>query len=497
MLLTTYLEKSYRRVPDKVAITDGETEWTFARLRGFAAAGARSLSGFGNAPVAVVMDKSPLAIAVFLAVLYSGRAYVPLSKDLGAARINAVLSNVEPTVVVTDDAEFSRGLTYDCAVLEASQIGSADAELPDSADAEPLDLPDTSTAFILHTSGSTGVPKCVPLSHRNAVTCVESLSRILDASEDSRFGVQVPLTGVAAVKDVYLSLKLGATLVLLPKTLFVTPVKLVEFLNAQRVDTLMWVASALSLVSRLGTFGTVKPEHLRNVTFTGEPMNPEQLRVWKSALPHVKFYNHYGHTEVCACSAYFAVGDSVPDVIPVGRHVPNTGLMIIADDGTEVTAPGVEGELYISGSRVAAGYYNDPERTAQSFVRNPLHSRFPDIVYKTGDLAKYNLDGDIVLTSRRDHLINLMGYRIELGELELQACKSDGVQAACAVHDSARTRIVLFYVGAAEESALRAHLKLALPSYMLPQRVVRLQTLPMTVTGKTDRMKLADMAKEY
>ena len=180
--------------------------------------------------------------------------------------------------------------------------------------------------------------------------------------------------------------------------------------------------------------------------------------------------------------------------IPVGRPFPNTGLLLIREDGSQAMA-GEVGEIYLRGTCVTLGYFRNSEKTAEAFVQNPLHRNYPELVYRTGDLGRYNAHGELVFVSRRDAQIKHMGHRIELGEIEAAAAESDSIQRACCVYDQEKKRIVLFYVGEAEPKELMAFLKGYLPRYMIPAACCCMETLPLTPNGKIDRKFLQKQAE--
>jgi acyl-coenzyme A synthetase/AMP-(fatty) acid ligase len=178
--------------------------------------------------------------------------------------------------------------------------------------------------------------------------------------------------------------------------------------------------------------------------------------------------------------------------VPIGHPFRNTDLMLIREDGTEAEE-GEIGEIYLRGTCVTMGYYNDPTRTDEAFVQNPLQSAYPERVYRTGDLAYRNRRGELVFVCRKDAQIKHMGHRIELGEIEAAAQKCEGISRACCLYDSIGSRIKLFYAGEGEREALIAYLREHLPKYMMPTVIERLPMLPLTPNGKIDRRKLAEI----
>jgi acyl-coenzyme A synthetase/AMP-(fatty) acid ligase len=265
------------------------------------------------------------------------------------------------------------------------------------------------------------------------------------------------------------------------------PVRLVDFLNEQGVNTVDWVASTLTMISGLGTLEKAVPR-LHTVLFSGEVLPSKQFKLWREALPDVRFLNLYGPTEGTDMVSYYEVpadfDTNLP--IPIGRAFPNTEIFLLDGDRL-ITESETPGEICIRGTSVTLGYYNHFERTSEVFVQNPLQSHYPEIVYRTGDSAKYNARGELVYIGRKDDQIKHMGYRIELMEIEAAAMRMDGLHAVCCVFAKESDQIVLYYAGSDSEQDVAAHMQKVLPRYMTPRKYVRADELPHTRNGKIDR----------
>lgn len=303
---------------------------------------------------------------------------------------------------------------------------------------------DTDPIYIVFTSGSTGVPKGVIACHRSVIDYIETLSEVLEVSDETVFGNQTPLYVDACLKEVYTTMKFGATTYFIPKQLFMMPVKLVEYLNQYKINTVCWVVPALTIISGLGAFSKVVPQYLKVIAFGSEVFPVKQFNLWKQYVPNAKYINLYGPTEATGMSCYYIVNRDFADgeAIPIGRPFRNTQIMLIDNENKLITESGAEGEIYIRGTAVTLGYYNDFERTSTSFVQNPLNNKYPEIVYKTGDLAKYNEYHELIYISRKDHQIKHMGHRIELGEIEACVNQFDGVNAGCCVYDEEKRKFI-------------------------------------------------------
>lgn len=487
-----YLEQTVYRVPDKRAFCSDREALTFRQLYDTARAiGSRLIrDGHDRGPVVVFMRKRPQTIAAFLGAIYSGCFYVPLDEEMPKARIEMILRKLHPTACICDDATLStarelNGIGRPYSYEELSSGGIDDAALQAVRDRQI----DTDPIYIVFTSGSTGVPKGVVGCHRAVIDYIENLCPVLRFDEDTVFGNQTPLYFDACLKEIVPTLKYGATTHLIPRKLFLFPVKLVEYLNEKKINTLCWVASALTYISSFKTFETIVPENLKTIAFASEVFPIRQLKLWRQALPNTRFINLYGPTETTGICCWYEVDREFDEneTLPVGRPFPNTQILLL-DENNRIPGPGEQGEICIRGTRLTHGYYGNAEKTADSFVQNPLNHHYPELIYRTGDLGKYNQRGELVFVSRKDHQIKHMGHRIELGEIEAAANGCPGVKGCCCVYDSEKQKITLFYTG--EVPGLRQYLKEKLPRYMLPHNLVRLDTMPLTPNGKIDRNAL-------
>lgn len=304
---------------------------------------------------------------------------------------------------------------------------------------------DTDALYIVFTSGSTGIPKGVVACHRSVIDYIENLSAVLQVSEDTVFGNQAPLYVDACLKEIYPTLKFAATAYLIPKQLFMFPVKLVEFINAHQINTICWVVPALTMISGLGAFEKAVPSSLKTIAFGSEVFPARQLALWRKYVPNARYINLYGPTEATGMSCYYVVDREFKEdeVIPIGRPFPNTGILLLNEDGKEVTQ-GEKGEICIRGTAVTMGYYRQPEKTAGNFVQNPLNKDYPEIIYKTGDLGYYNDRGELMFASRKDYQIKHMGHRIELGEIEGSVNCMEKIAGSCCIYDEERKKLYYF-----------------------------------------------------
>lgn len=492
-----YIEETVTRLPDKVAFADEEIQLTFAqfydRIR---CLGTHLIKlGADRDPVVVYMKKSPCTVSAFFGVIASGCFYVPIDEEMPRRRMELILENTQAKYMIYDESTQDRArdlgfagtlISYADAIQTEAEEKALQAVRRQALDVDPI--------YVLFTSGSTGVPKGVVGHHRGVIDYIESLSDVLGFSEETVFGNQTPLYLDACMKEIYPTMKFGATTWLVPREYFMLPVKLVEYLNFHQINTICWVVSALTMISAFGTFDTVIPEHLHTVAFGSEVFPVKQFNLWKTTLPQTAFYNLYGPTEATGMSCYYHAERLFDEgeCIPVGRPFRNTQILLLNDQGEQVQN-GETGEICIKGTCLAHGYYHNPEKTAEVFTQNPLVSDYPDRIYHTGDLGRMNEQGELVFVSRQDHQVKHMGHRIELGEIEADVASVDGVKTCCCIFIQESKKMVLFYVGEIDKRSLTQELKERLPRYMVPNAILQMEQLPLTPNGKMDRLSMQEI----
>lgn len=527
-----FIERSAERYPDKLAVADENGGVTYSQLELMAKKiGAwihKMTGGEHRKPVAVLLDKKPESVAAYMGVMYSGNFYVVLDAEMPDARAEAILGTLRPAAIVTDSVHMERAekmvrkhVSAATSSAEASQAGSCNLSdsvaeasctaifnLDDLDGDVPVDvlkdirrkMIDTDPAYALFTSGSTGVPKGAVVSHANIIAYINWYTETFGIDENTVFGNQTPFYFSMSVSDLYSTLKSGATLYIIPKAYFTFPMKLMEFLATYKINTIYWVPSALQIVANYKMFQYAKLPELKKVLFAGEVMPTKPLNYWIQNLPDAVYANLFGPTETTDICTYYIVDRPFRDdePLPMGYACDNCDVYVIDSDGCEVspdvdpeTGYSREGELYVRGSFVALGYYGNDEKTRDAFVQNPLNDKYPELVYRTGDLVKYNRYGELVYISRKDYQIKHMGYRIELGEVEAAAGAIDGIRSYACIYDEADDKIVFIYEGRKKDDAeLLEAFRRRVPHYMEPGRFVRVTAMPHNANGKIDRKRL-------
>ena len=490
-----YLEVTAPRLPDKIAYSDGSYDMRFGELfHASRVIGSALLKkGFYKRPIAILMKKHPQQIAAFYGCVYAGCFYIPLDPEMPIHRMETILNSVDACAMIVDEKgeRLAASLQFEGEIMRYAALveGAEDAETLALVRRQQID---TDPIYVVFTSGSTGVPKGVVACHRSVIDYVEALCDTLVFSENTVFANQTPLFFDAPLKELMPVIKYGATAYLVPKQLFMFPMKLCDFLNEHRVNTVCWVVSALTMISSLGVLEKNPPRYLQTIAFGSEVFPLRQYELWRNALPNATFFNLYGPTEATGMSCFWRADRPLAqgEPIPIGKPFRNTDLMLITEQGKEAT-DGEVGEVYLRGTCVTLGYYRNPEKTAEAFVQNPLQSAYPETVYRTGDLAYRNAHGELVFVSRKDAQIKHMGHRIELGEIEAAAAQCKDILRACCVYDREEKRILLFYTGSILPDALLSFLRGYLPRYMLPSVCEKLEQMPLTPNGKLDRKALA------
>lgn len=495
-----YLESSVATCPERYAVIDENGSYSYEALAETSMRIGSGLARIGvqGRGVVVAMDKGFDALAAQLGVLYAGGFYVPVDPAIPASRLEGIVSALDNPLIVHDGmtpesalTACSQGNLVSCAALEQFSV---DYEALTEIRANALE---TDPVYALFTSGSTGTPKGVVISHRAIVAFIDSFVETFGITFDDRIGNQAPFDFDVSTKDIYSALATSATLVIVPRKLFMQPVELVGFLEKHNVTVLVWAVAALCLISSYHALDEADLSSIRTVMFSGEVMPAKHLKAWRSRLPQATFVNLYGPTEV-TCNCLYHILDPQRDYndgMPLGKPFPHCDVILAGEDGNVVIEPGVDGELLVRGPSLALGYLGQPELTNRAFTQNPVNGRFPDRVYHTGDLAMLNEQGELVFRGRKDSQVKYQGHRIELEEVDLAFERFPGVNRCRCVFDSKRKRLLAFYEGSADASELPLMAREKLPAFMRPTSIRRVQGMPLNKNGKVDRSGLLALAQ--
>lgn len=476
-----WLEQTAREHPDAAAFEDDQDRLSYGALQQRAREIGTCLASIlrPQTPVLILMEKSPACIAAMLGAVYAGCFYTPVDPAMPQTRLKLIADVLQPGCILCEDryAEAAQQLANGAPVIVVQDIpAQTDENVLAAIRRQHID---SDLLYVLFTSGSTGVPKGVAITHRSVVDFIDWAVPTLGIDAQCKFGNQAPLYFDNSVLDIYCAICTGACMHFIPRRYFTFPAKMPEYLANTGINTLFWVPSALTGVAQAGLSVENAPA-LRKVLFCGEVMPCRTLNAWRRAAPDALYVNMYGPTEITDVCMYYIVDRDFADddVLPIGWPCQNTRIYLI------------DGEICVAGTCLSPGYYRAPEKTAEVFVPNPLRKGVAEIIYRTGDLGRYNDRGEMMFIGRRDSQIKRHGYRIELGEIESALCSLAEVDDGCCLYDAAQEKIVCFCTGGAEEKQLKRILKTKLPKYMLPDVFIFKAVLPKTGNGKTDRVQL-------
>jgi len=520
-LVHELLQRSAARSPDATAVVDGDRSLTYAELDARAnrvAHALRDLGLVGGDRIGLYLDKSLEAVIGLYGVLKAGGAYVPLDPGAPPSRLGYIAGDCGIRILLSARAKAGAWseLVGGGAALET--IVTLDGESPDGApdgvrlvpasalDAQPDEAPEATVgqddlAYILYTSGSTGNPKGVMLSHRNALTFVDWAAELVSVGPEDRLSSHAPFHFDLSTFDLFAASHGGAAVVLVPQRTSLFPLELGAFIDDQRISVWYSVPSILTALALHGGLEQRPLPRLRVVIFAGEVFPAKHLRRIMELLPQARFLNFYGPTETNVCTYY-----EVPPLseeataIPIGRAIDGIEVVALAEDGTVVEA-GEVGELYVRGPSVMRGYWGDAERTARAMA-DPFAASGPAVpTYRTGDLVRQDEEGEYWFLGRRDSQIKSRGYRIELGEIEVALQSHPAVVdcAAIAIPDEEISNRIAAYAVCRDGDPTTGHDLIRhcagrLPRYMVPGAVEVVDELPKTSTGKVDRKLLLDSA---
>lgn len=494
-IVTDYLIETTTKYPDKIAFADSNRAVTFSELYSEALKVSESLAKRGEKrAVAVYMEKSVECVISFLGIALSGNFYTPIDPKMPRNRIKRILQTLQPDTVIVKDSQLLDGLDVSFLIYDDMQKKSVD-------EARILEINksiiDTDILYVLFTSGSTGNPKGVIINHRGVIDYTEWVTKTFEIDESHTMGNQAPFYFDNSVLDIYQTLKTGATTWIIPEEFFSFPIKLLTFLQEKKIDTIFWVPSALCLLADYKALSKVHVNSLKKILFCGEVMPNKQLNIWRKEYEQALFANLYGPTEITDVCTYYIVDREFDDnePLPIGRARENMDVLVFdGEDYIKTTDVGKRGELCVRGSAISMGYFGNAEKTDSAFVQNPLQNEYCEMIYRTGDIVEYNVYGELVYVGRKDHQIKRLGHRIELGEIESTIRAMDEVDNVCCVFIKNKERIIAFYTGGNRtEEQLKEFAKHELPSYMLPNRYIHLDNMPLNDNGKIDRIKLTEM----
>lgn len=520
------LTNSAARHPGREAVRMDGQALTYEELDRLTDQVARTLRAAGvqrGDRVGIYVHKSLASVISVFGIMKAGAAYVPLDPNAPAKRLAYITRDCGINVLLTAPAKlqnvaefFAEGTPLRTIVLtddeakpapalpeEVRLVAWKDVIKAEAGEVAPEGANETDLAYILYTSGSTGVPKGVMISHRTIFTFVNWSCRAFRMTHEDRVTSHAPLHFDLSTFDLYATIKAGGTIVLVGEGLSTLPVKLADLLQNERITITYLVPSIFSLMVNYGKLDTHDFTALRAVLFAGEVFPIKYLRRLVAAIPRAAYYNLYGPTETNVCTYYRVQPEDLASertqAVPIGQACDGIEVFAVNASGQLVTEPGQEGELWVCGPCVAQGYWGDGDKTAKSFVQHPSRTSAQEMAYRTGDIVTLAEDRkNWIYVGRGDHMIKSRGYRIELGEIENALYRHEHVKEAVAIaipDDLLGNRIRAFVVPVAGSPVtpkeLEAFCARQLPKYMVPERIELRDLLLKTSSGKVDRTALA------
>lgn len=518
-LVQHFMREHVSRSPQRAAVIDGQTSLSYGELDELANRLAHCLLASGlnrQDRVVFCLQRSVHCLTAILGILKADAVYVPLDPKTPELRLRSILADCHPRVIICDSSTLKHFVLMDSAqagttviVLDPKQASGNSAEKQmigwnqivncSSQRLDSLNQADD-LACVMYTSGSTGQPKGVMISHRNICSYIDWAVECFDLGPADRILCTAPFHFDMSTFDVHSTLKAGGALCIANDIMTLFPEKLVRFIEEREITVWKGVSSLLMYLVRAGVIGTERMPSLKTILFAGEPLATRYLQQWMQTYPDKCFVNAYGPTEATGVSLYHRVDRlpaSVQERVPIGRPCTDTEVFLLKED-MSLAGPGEAGELCIAGPCLARGYLNDPLKTAQNFIEpNPDSPERPRY-YRTGDLALQRDDGSYVYLTRKDSQVKIMGYRIELGEIEHALLAIDGVDDAVAMvaedAQSGLQELVAYYESACGlvPEEVFTELKGQVPGYMLPKRLQPVVKIPRNDRGKIDRQGFFD-----
>jgi amino acid adenylation domain-containing protein len=517
-LLPQLLDETAGRRPERQALAFSGQGLTYEELAHRSGSLARLLIQQGvrkGDRVGIYTEKSFEAVVAIYGIMKAGAAYVPIDPLAPISRLAFIMQDCGLQHLISSETKirqleelFERKVGLESIIgvrsdeLPVRSVGWEEVYQTPSQSETPASGVELDLAYILYTSGSTGEPKGVMHTHRSALSFVQWAVTTFSLSSEDRLSNHAPYHFDLSILDMFASAAVGASAVIVPEDVARLPASLAALMSEEKLTVWYSVPFALIQLLQRGRLESRDLRSLRCVLFAGEPFPPKHLRQLMQMLPQSSFFNLYGPTETNVCTFYEAspVRDNEERPLPIGKACTNTELIVVAGEDQPV-APGEIGELLVRGASTMPGYWNRPGQTDRAFFRRGARPPFQEVFYRTGDLVQRGADGNYQFLGRKDRQVKVRGFRIELDEIEVALLSHAQVEEA-AVYvrrdaeeiASIETAVVAKPGTGPTSLELSRYLSERLPSYALPNRILVVDQLPRTSTGKIDRRTLEDRA---
>ncbi|WKU07126.1 amino acid adenylation domain-containing protein [Micromonospora sp. HUAS LYJ1] len=503
--ISEYLLREGLRRPDHVAVERGDESYTYRQLADRVRTVAADLShrGLRRGDVTIVAaDPTPAALVVALACWAIGAIYVPVAPHTPARRRDTIIAMTDPAAFATErlaEATVAVPVMIDLAAGEITITGAVDRPARRAASKEAP--PDA--AYIIFTSGTTGVPKGITMTHRAAIAFFRGMTQEVPLPPDTRVGSIAPLSFDFSLLDWGLAGGAGATLVQIPREMLLPPRRFVDHLRRHDVTMVSGVPSVWRPVLRHAADQLAECASLSTVLLGGEPYPMDLVRALRQARPGLRVINCFGQSESIACS-FLELADPVPPNltrVPIGPAHPGAE-MILLDDRGQPTVTGEAGEVFLRSPALFSGYWQDPEATARALVPPPDAPDSAERILRTGDLLRSEADGTFSFVGRADHQVKVNGNRVELEEVERVLASHATVADVAvtvvggAVSDQLVALVVPRMANEDDTRQLRGVCRSLLPPYMVPTDIVLVPSLPHNDNDKIDRRRVREMAAD-
>jgi amino acid adenylation domain-containing protein len=517
-LLTQAVDRAAQRAPERIAVSFAGASMTYGELLARSNQLARALTTEGvkrGDRVALLLRKGLHTAVSLYGIMKAGAAYVPLDPTAPAARLDFTIRDCGIRHVVTDSKGtpmirrlIDHGADLRCIVgvepeddlhvpcVSWSSVVQLSAEAPTER------IMEQDLAYVLYTSGSTGVPKGVMHTHRSALSFAEVAAQTYGFTPDDRLGNHAPLHFDLSTLDFFGAAVAGASTVIIPEAHTKLPASLSRLMEDERMTVFYAVPSAMTQLLLRGALEKRDLSALRWVLFGGEPFPPKHLRRLMALVPQALFSNVYGPTETNGVTFHVVppIPDDSDEAIPIGRLYDNVDALVVDAKDTPV-GPGEPGELLIRSPSMMRGYWSRPDLDERAFAKITVFGSFDEVYHRTGDLVRQQADGVFHFLGRRDRQVKVRGYRVELDEIEAALVAHEQVEAAAVflvdVEDGdlrIEAAVMLRPDATVDVAALIAHLRDQLPVYAVPERIAVVENFPRTSSGKVDRLALKSQA---
>ncbi len=446
--------------------------------------------------VAICLKRGATLITSLLAILKSGCSYIPIAPDYPRSRLQFILDDTKCDFIIfeNDTAELCKGLANLSVNVQQTKL----------ADYSTLNLElkinNSDTAYIIYTSGSTGQPKGVVISHGNLMPKLQCLQQEISLSPADVMLQTTDYSFDVSVAEIFWPLTSGAALALTEQGQNKYPEQILDIISEQKVTVSCMVPSMLNalLIEAKRTHSQEKLQSLKYMLAAGEVLSPRLINNFQQHYKS-RLYNFYGPTEATIYASFYQCEPTFNlPACPIGKPLQYSSAYIL-DDNLKLVAKGVVGELYLAGPSISTGYLNRKELSEKSFVVNPFSQSSDELMYRTGDKARYLLDGNIDFLGRIDHQVKIRGYRIEMGEIEYELSRIESISDCAVIEDKQSQRLVAYFVEKDESTkindhefvhTIKAELAQSLPSYMIPALFLKIESIPRSQSGKIDYGRL-------